>query len=265
MEIDDQVPAREWDRFVATHPAGHVLQTSAWGAHKSEFGWHAACVAVRERGTIVAGAQVLFRRLAQDALRLAIAYVPKGPLVDLADAHVCRLLFDALHRKSRSEKAILLKIEPDLPPSPVLTTQLAGYGFRPGQHTIQPRRTLVLDITSPVDDILGRMKSKTRYNIRLASRHAVQVRLGSEGDLDMLYKMYAETSLRDGFAIREPAYYFDVWGAFLRRGMAQVFIAEVKRMPAAGLILFHYGKAAYYMYGMSGASHREKMPNYLLQ
>jgi hypothetical protein len=50
MEIDDQVSDREWDPFVATHPAGHVLQTSGWAAHKSEFGWQVERVVVRNRG-----------------------------------------------------------------------------------------------------------------------------------------------------------------------------------------------------------------------
>jgi lipid II:glycine glycyltransferase (peptidoglycan interpeptide bridge formation enzyme) len=42
-------------------------------------------------------------------------------------------------------------------------------------------------------------------------------------------------------------------------------IAEVQGEPVAAIFLFYFAKRAYYLYGMSGESHREKMPNALLQ
>jgi lipid II:glycine glycyltransferase (peptidoglycan interpeptide bridge formation enzyme) len=109
------------------------------------------------------------------------------------------------------------------------------------------------------------MKQKTRYNIRLAARKGVAVRVGTVADLDLLYRMYAETSVRDGFVIRLPRYYSDAWGAFIAAGLAQPFIASVGAEPVAALIVFRYGGTATYMYGMSTEAHREKMPNHLLQ
>ena len=55
------------------------------------------------------------------------------------------------------------------------------------------------------------MKQKTRYNVRLAQKKGVTVRAGTVEDLSMLYRMYAETSVRDGFLIREEGYYQTVW------------------------------------------------------
>jgi lipid II:glycine glycyltransferase (peptidoglycan interpeptide bridge formation enzyme) len=77
--------------------------------------------------------------------------------------------------------------------------------------------------------------------------------------------MYAETSIRDGFVIRDQRYYHVVWEKFIRSGLAQALIAEVDHEPVAGLILFVFAKKAWYLYGMSRQAHREKMPNYLLQ
>jgi lipid II:glycine glycyltransferase (peptidoglycan interpeptide bridge formation enzyme) len=42
-------------------------------------------------------------------------------------------------------------------------------------------------------------------------------------------------------------------------------IAEVNGEAVAAIFLFMFGKRAYYVYGMSRAVHREKMPTYLLQ
>jgi lipid II:glycine glycyltransferase (peptidoglycan interpeptide bridge formation enzyme) len=77
--------------------------------------------------------------------------------------------------------------------------------------------------------------------------------------------MYAETSVRDKFVIRDQRYYQVVWEKFIRSGLAQVLIAEVNNEPVAGLILFVFAKKAWYLYGMSRQVHREKMPNHLLQ
>ena len=66
------------------------------------------------------------------------------------------------------------------------------------------------------EEMLARMKQKTRYNIRLAEKKGVTVRVGTLADLGMLYKMYAETSIRDGFVIRDEGYYKTVWELFMR-------------------------------------------------
>ncbi len=90
----------------------------------------------------------------------------------------------------------------------------------------------------------------------------------------MLYSMYAETSIRDGFVIRDESYYQTVWQAFLKPSLvngpssipyAEPLIAEVEGEPVAAIFVFYFARRAYYLYGMSREAHREKMPNYLLQ
>ena len=125
--------------------------------------------------------------------------------------------------------------------------------------------------------MLARMKQKTRYNVRLAEKKDVAVRVGTADDLSMLYKMYAETSARDGFVIRDEGYYQTVWRLFMSNVEGQrsstvygqpsavPLIAEVDNEPVAGIFLFMFAGRAYYVYGMSRDAHREKMPTYLLQ
>jgi peptidoglycan pentaglycine glycine transferase (the first glycine) len=109
------------------------------------------------------------------------------------------------------------------------------------------------------------MKQKTRYNVRLAARRGVTVREGTTADLKAFYELYAETAQRDGFLIRTPEYYQDAWGDFLEDGLAHLLLAEAEGDVLAGLILFIYGPAAWYMYGASSSRHRQYMPNNLLQ
>ncbi|HEX2978881.1 MAG TPA: peptidoglycan bridge formation glycyltransferase FemA/FemB family protein, partial [Anaerolineaceae bacterium] len=96
-------------------------------------------------------------------------------------------------------------------------------------------------------------------------KKGVTVRQGSTADLALLYRMYAETSIRDGFVIRSETYYRHLWETFMTAGMAHALIAEVEGEPAAGLLLFTFARRAWYLFGMSRQAHREKMPNYLLQ
>jgi lipid II:glycine glycyltransferase (peptidoglycan interpeptide bridge formation enzyme) len=71
--------------------------------------------------------------------------------------------------------------------------------------------------------------------------------------------------------IREEAYYRRVWEHFMQtpqnrdRPFAEPLVAEVEGQAVAGIFVFYFAGRAYYLYGMSGAAHREKMPSYLLQ
>jgi len=124
---------------------------------------------------------------------------------------------------------------------------------------------VLLDLRPSEDEILANMKQKTRYNIRLAGRKGVQVRSGEQEDFGMLFQMYAETALRDGFTIRGEDYYQSVWQTFFEAGMLTPLITEVEGQAVAGLMLFTFGGRAWYIHGMSRAAHRNLMPAYLLQ
>lgn len=47
--------------------------------------------------------------------------------------------------------------------------------------------------------------------------------------------------------------------------MLDPLVAEVAGEPVAGIVIFRFARRAWYMQGMSRESHREKMPNHLLQ
>lgn len=258
------VEPKAWDNFVAQHSGGHILQTSPWGALKLQFGWTDERVGLGQGDELVAGAQVLYRRLLVGIGRLA--YVPKGPLVDWDDEEQLTALLAALDRTARSRGAIALTIEPDLPDEPRHRERLRALGFYPALFSaVQPRRTLIVDISPDEDAILKAMKSKTRYNVRLASRKGVTVREASEGDLPAFHALMAATAERDDFGVHAPAYYEAAYWLFAPRDQARLLLAKVEKEPVAALMVFALPPRAWYFYGASGNAHREKMPTYLLQ
>ncbi|NIM95461.1 MAG: peptidoglycan bridge formation glycyltransferase FemA/FemB family protein [Anaerolineales bacterium] len=268
--------ADEWNNTILGLPNPHLLQSWEWGAFKESYGWRAGRLLWLDSSNKVhAAAQILER---DPIASFSILYCPRGPVLDWSNGEICEKVILDLMRIATEKSVIFLKIDPQVEivdeskqdamteasENPLQWT-LNNYDWRPSDEQVQFRNTLILDLSPSEDEILSGMKQKTRYNIRLASRRGVQVRMGSLEDLNLLYTMYAETSLRDGFTIRDPEYYQAAWGSFIEKDMAMPFIAEVEGEPVAGLIAYQFGGMCWYLYGMSREVHREKMPSYLLQ
>lgn len=214
--------------------------------------------------------------------RLSILYAPKGPLLDWANESLRNRVLNDLQTLAKKQGAIFLKIDPDLVlgtgvpareddvvdnGGQVVMSELQRRGWRYSSDQIQFKNTVLIDLQSTEDEMLAHMKQKTRYNIRLAEKKGVVLRVGTSGDLGMLYKMYAETSVRDGFVVRDEGYYRTVWNLFMNSSdpACEPLIAEVDGEPVAAIFVFYFAGRAYYVYGMSRDAHREKMPAYLLQ
>ncbi len=266
-----------WDQALATLPAAHALQSWAWGDFKARWGWSAERLLWFKHNTPLAAAQVLARPIPRTPWRFL--YVSKGPALDYNDTQLTTQVLTDLEHYASNQKALFIKIDPDVPrhygephPDALLEplaestlTLLDQRGWFLSPEQIQFRNTLLVDLTAESDDLLACMKSKWRYNIRLAARKGVEIRSGQAADLAHFYHMYAETAARDGFLIRPAAYYQDVWSHFMTSGQAEMLLAQVGDEIVAGLILFLFGQRAWYMYGASTGQQRKLMPNHLLQ
>jgi len=250
-----------WNTTLTTLPYRHILQAWEWGQFKNRWGWSPRYFINEENGAVNAAALVLRRTFSP--LKLNILYVPKGPALDYADGALVDRVLRELVQVARRDRAIFIKIDPDLNQSD--RSLLLDRGWRTSAEQIQFRNTMLLDLTRSEEELLAAMKPKTRYNVRLAQKKGVTIRSGDRGDLELLYAMYAETAQRDGFIIRPLDYYRDAWGSFIQSDLAHPLIAEVDQEAVAGLILFRFADRVWYMYGMSRNAQRDKMPNHLLQ
>lgn len=291
----------EWNRLISGLEHPHLLQTSQWSDFKTGFGWNAVYLVWEKQGDALqmrvidhdqlrglkpAAAGLLLERTPFPGL--SVQYMPKGPLfADHTDQDIWDQVLEDLEDFARRRGALQIKIDPDLEigrgvPGEESSHDLAlGLEFqerlsrrnwRFSGEQVQFRNTVLVDLRDSEDEILARMKSKTRYNIRLAGRKGIQVRKEIPGDLDLLYRMYAETSSRGGFTIRGQEYYQTLWAKFMEscaedgtEPCAQPLIAEYEGLPVAGAVIFSFGKRAWYLHGMSVPDHSEKMPTYLVQ
>jgi peptidoglycan pentaglycine glycine transferase (the first glycine) len=248
----------EWDDFLQVWPDAHLLQSSAWGELKQGFGWGASHALI---GQNPLGAQILFKPM---LFGYCIAYIPKGPVgwqVGLAGWEAAWQGFLlAVDEICRQRKAALLLIEPDL-----LENQLTSTppGFRPGLQTIQPQRTLLVDLAGGESAVLARMKQKTRYNIRLAQKKGVVVKPSQ--NIETFYQLMEVTARRDAFGVHSLEYYQKAYQIFHPLSECELFMAEYEGEPLAGLMVFAHGSRSWYLYGASSDMHRELMPTYLVQ
>jgi lipid II:glycine glycyltransferase (peptidoglycan interpeptide bridge formation enzyme) len=136
-------------------------------------------------------------------------------------------------------------------------------GFVESDLTVQPPRTIIIDLQRSEEDILMGMKSKTRYNIRLAKRKDVIVTRSD--DVEGFHRMMLTTGERDEFGIHSLGYYQRAFKCFAPQGACVLLIAEFHGQPLAGLMAFAHGDTAWYFYGASTDKERNRMPTYLLQ
>ncbi len=259
-----------FDEFVARFDTGDLLQSFEWGDLKSRSGWKPVRVYAEDGGQIVAAASLLKRAIPRTGR--CIVYAPRGPVLDTRNAELTKWFCARLRETAIRGGAILLKIDP---PIPVEDTEseanLRSAGFTRldlgGFGGTQPKAVMQLDLAGrDIDEVLASFKPKWRYNIRLAEKKGVTVRLdcGKEG-LPEFYAILKETCERDGFLVRGMKYFEDMWDCLAPAGYIRVVLTYYEGKPIAGAIAYLFGDKAMYTYGASSNEHRNVMPNHLMQ
>ena len=120
-----------------------------------------------------------------------MAYIPMGPIGNDWSA-----LLGEIDDYCLRNRIFLLKIEPDEGMDPLEVT-IKFPDITPSPQTIQPRRSIIIDLTGDNETLLARMKQKTRYNIGLATKKGVTVKAWE--DLSGFHRMMLMTGERDTF------------------------------------------------------------------
>ncbi|GAA5504887.1 lipid II:glycine glycyltransferase FemX [Novipirellula caenicola] len=253
----------EWDRFLAEQrpDIGHK-QYSWWIDFLKRRGWSGFGFAASDDGVICGGANVLVKTFAPGK---CFYYLPHGPVLpedpaDAADLFEAMMQYIDDQQKNSSSVVSHLCLEPRWSSQPDFVK-----GFQPSGHWHEPRNTLCVDLTMPEDAILSQMKTKGRYNIRLARRHDVSiVQDNSAAAIDDFMRLYQGTVDRKNIS-QHSREYFDILAANLfDSGHAKLFFAEYQGIRLATVLILFAGDTATYKYGGTQLSHRNVMAPYLL-
>lgn len=178
-------------------------------------------------------------------------------------AAVTKKLLADIAEIAREEKAIFLKVDPqeNLPPT--------TYDLRPAT-SLQPRKTVVIDLKKSEGELLAAMHEKTRYNIRLAERRGVGVFKYSSEERknlpDLFFKLLKETAAREGFHAHEREHYEKLLAIRSENFRNELFFAEYERKVVAAAIVNFYkpSATAIYLHGASSREHKEIMAPHLI-
>lgn len=258
----------EYEAFVQSHPKGNFAQSYLWGKQKPMWQWDA--IAVRGEDGAIRGSLAVMTRKVPGIGRI-LMYGCRGPVCDLDDRETFSQLLDGAKALAKKYKSYVIKIDPDVPSSnAAFSSMLQSFGFRAKEggknfEAIQPRYVFRLNVEGKTEEeLLANFHQKWRYNIRLAERKGVTVRICGKEMVPAFSDLMLTTGVRDGFVTRKPEYFaamLDNLGEHARLYMA----FDPNDTPIAGTLAIHYGDKVWYLYGASSNEHRNLMPNYLLQ
>lgn len=182
---------------------------------------------------------------------------PKGPDV---------LNIKEIINNAKPEKPVFVRIEPEK----ISDDEIKKYGLKKvGAGTLlsgqaSPKATRVLDISKSEEEILAAMKPKTRYNIRLAEKKGVTIKMLDSDDI--LYELLEKTSKRDrGYHPHEKKYYTKMIKELAKNDVAHIFVAEHEGDFLAAILVGFFGEVATYLHGGFDDKKRNLMAPYLCQ
>lgn len=202
----------EHDDFVRRHPSGHLMQTTAWGREKEHTGWTWKTVAVGSDGDIRGVALILFRRT--PVLPMALAYVPRGFVLDWADGEAIDALVAEVSRVAKESRGVLLRLDPAVSiTNPHARQALESRGFTrtdpgddPAKTLAQPALRMVTDI-SDLDALHKQLSQGTRWSIRKAGKSGLVYESVGKDKIPAFYELMKVTGERDGFGVRSMEYF----------------------------------------------------------
>ncbi len=251
-----------------------LLQSEYWARVKGRQGWRASRIPYGDNGREIFlgdSALVLERSLGPVNFAYCGHGFPLSPAGEAAEpSRLQRTAVELLlgGRKTLSRGSLFLRW--DVPWSQLFWTPPRELPIRPSPVRVQPPDTVIIDLRPDPEMILSRMKSKTRYNIRLAEKRGVLVERAEPEELDSWYAMYRETALRDRISIHSFAYYRAVFSTADRMDAPEspdiaLYLARHESDLLAGIVVSRWRGRATYLYGASSSVKRNLMANHLLQ
>lgn len=241
----------------------HPLQSWEWGEFRKKTGVKVVRFLAGARNRLAKGFQLTIHKIPPTPW--SIGYLPKSHLPTTE-------VVEELTKIGQENHCLFIKLEPNVISSQsphILISQHPNIliSLRP----LFTKYTFQIDLTKSEEELLGQMKEKTRYNVRLAQRYGVTVKEDNSPEAFKIYlKLMAETTKRQKFFAHDEQYHRLLWQTLHPAGIAHLLVAQLlmpdSRFPItlAAWILFTFNKVLYYPYGASSSEHREMMASNLM-
>ena len=231
----------------------HIIQSWEWGQARENLGTKVLRYGLFKNGKLYKAFQLTLHPI--PFTKSFVGYLPKGPVPD-------KELSDALIKIGKENNCAFIKIEPDVVSQ---NTKQIPATFHSSPKPLFTKYNFVIDLTKSEDELLKNMSSKTRYNIKVAQKHAVKVEEKLDDKSFKTYlKLYFETTARQQYHGHNQTYHQKIWETLKNAGMAKIVIANYKKESLTAWELFIFKDTIYYPFGGSSKSHPEVMANNLV-
>jgi len=196
-----------------------------------------------------------------------IGYIPRADLN--------RIDLNEIYKKAKEENCVYVSIDPDNLKNEEIEVHESGLTIKKGRPT-QLQATIVMDLTKREEELLSAMKQKHRYNIKIAKKNNVEIKIdNTKQSVETFVKLHEETVTRQEYNDRDSNYIKKVWEVLnelqvlhpeFETHIPETFIATAyfEGKPLASWFLIGFGDTLYYPYGGSSEENKNAMATYLL-
>jgi len=276
--LNNNISRDDWNRFVFEN-SGCFLQSWEWGEFQECVGRRVFRLTVpsSSAGTDFGKAmQAQFIENTIPVVKKKYWYCPKGPTMSRTIRRqefrdiIQNLIIEV--KKISPQNIIFFRLGPEWEIGQGIEKKLLEMGFKQLFYDIEPSQTLILDIIKSETELLAQMHGKWRYNVRLAERKGVRVKIIRAQDSEFekyfeeFYKLVDKgTSERKQIRHHPKDYYkkqLQIPDGDLKM---RLFVAEYENQVVAANIVVFFGNRATYLHGATASEHREVMAPHLLQ
>lgn len=258
MEFSLVEDKKNWNDFMAGQTHAQFLQSYEWGEFQKKFGRRVWRVGGFENNQLVVAGQVIEHYL---GLGQGYFYLPRGPLVLNNQESLKEDLFDFIKEKIANYGTVFVKIE-----GQTLMPDENKFLFK-RVKAVQPANTMLLDLSKTEEELLAKMHQKTRYNIRLASKKNLDLKITDTEKFSDEWKLLKATGKRDKISLH-PLKYYHLMNEVLANQEKFIYKKFLVFKDAEALavgVFMGFGDTFTYVHGASSDKNREVMAPYLLQ
>jgi lipid II:glycine glycyltransferase (peptidoglycan interpeptide bridge formation enzyme) len=170
---------------------------------------------------------------------------------------------EELLKVSRKLNAILIKIEPDVLSSDKnLQENLKKNGFVKDKWSIEPTRTLFIDLKKSKDQIFSGIKPKWRQYIRLSEKS--EVFINESDDINSFIRLWSKNASRKGYFIESSNQTGVLYKNLKNVKKVKTLFAFVDNQPVAAAFLIFWGETCYLWHLAYTGQSKNLRPLYLL-
>lgn len=220
-----------WNDFLIKNK-GSFLQSFEWGELQEKV----------ERLEISKGGKKLLQAqiIKEKVPFFPYFYIPYGPVFsqNISLEEKKESFIALVETIAKKEKAVFLRLEPSvsLPETDIFNSKTA-------LRRIQPKKTLILNLEKPEEEILESIHKKTKYNIKLAERKGVKVRVLDDYS-NVFFNLLKKTRERQNFISYSEERYKKLFKINSKDFKVKMFLVEYQNKVIVASIIVFFGDRA---------------------